>query len=199
MSRQSRPPWRSVLEGPEAKALADLARSSRQHAWWYDYAGTMPKWFAGYVAVENDAAQLPVYDITLVNRLLQTPAYARALISADHPEEPPDKIEERVDLRIARQQVLDRPNPPRLWVVMDEAVLCRPIGGAAAMDINEPPHRAWIQWAGASAQIVAVEPEPFLLIGPPTRINAPVVGNALRFARFSSVSRRCFSVAADTA
>jgi transcriptional regulator with XRE-family HTH domain len=117
----------------DAAGLVQLARDARQHGWWYDYSGTMPKWFAGYVAFEDEATEIKIYDIQLVNGLFQTPDYARAMIRAHFPEEPPDKIEERVELRMARQKILERPKPPRIWLVIDEAALCRPIGGHEVM------------------------------------------------------------------
>ncbi len=117
----------------DAAGLVQLARDARQHGWWYDYTGTMPKWFAGYVAFEDEATEIKLYDIQLVNGLFQTTDYARAMIQAHFPEEPPDKIEERVELRLARQKILDRSKPPRIWVVIDEAALCRPIGGPTVL------------------------------------------------------------------
>jgi transcriptional regulator with XRE-family HTH domain len=117
----------------DAAGLIQLARDARQHGWWYDYSGSMPKWFAGYVAFEDEATQLRVYDIQLVNGLLQTPDYARAVIAAQFPEDPAEKIDERVELRMARQKILERERPPRLWIVLDEAALLRPIGGSHVM------------------------------------------------------------------
>jgi transcriptional regulator with XRE-family HTH domain len=117
----------------DAAGLVQLARDARQHGWWYDYSGTMPKWFAGYVAFEDEASTLKIVDIQLVNGLLQTPDYARAVISAEFPEESPDTIDERVELRMARQQILKRETPPRLWVVIDEAALMRTIGSHEIM------------------------------------------------------------------
>ncbi len=117
----------------DAAGLVQLARDARQHGWWYDYSGTMPKWFAGYVAFEDEATEIKLYDIQLVNGMFQTPDYARAMICAHFPEERPEKIEERVELRMARQKILERPKPPRVWLVIDEAALSRPIGGPAVM------------------------------------------------------------------
>jgi transcriptional regulator with XRE-family HTH domain len=117
----------------DAAGLVQLARDARQHGWWYDYTGTMPKWFAGYVAFEDEATELKMYDIQLVNGLFQTPDYARAMIRAHFPEDSADKIEERVELRMARQKILERADPPRIWVVLDEAALARPIGGPQVM------------------------------------------------------------------
>jgi len=121
------------ISDTDAAGLIQLARDARQHGWWYDYAGSMPKWFAGYVAFEDEVTQLKIYDIQLVNGLLQTADYARAVIGAEFPEDLADVVDERVELRLARQQILQRPTPPTLWIVLDEAALSRSIGGQAVM------------------------------------------------------------------
>ncbi len=121
------------ITGDQAAALVQLARDARQHGWWVDYSASMPPWFAGYVAFEDEAAALRIMDIQLVTGLLQTPDYARAVIRAEYPEAPDETIDERIELRMARQDILRRPDPPKLWVILDEAVLCRIIGGAAVM------------------------------------------------------------------
>lgn len=121
------------IRDSEAAALVQLARDARQHGWWVDYSGSMPSWFAGYVAFEDEAMAFRIVDIQLVTGLLQTPEYARAVIAAEFPEDPPERIEERVELRMARQAILRRATPPRLWVILDEAVLCRVIGGPQVM------------------------------------------------------------------
>ena len=65
--------------------------------------------------------------------LLQTPDYARAVIMLGHAGVTPEQMDRRVELRRQRQQVLDRPDAPQLWAVIDEAVLRRPIGGVDVM------------------------------------------------------------------
>ncbi|MFV2019546.1 helix-turn-helix domain-containing protein [Micromonospora sp. LOL_023] len=117
----------------KAAEILQLAGEARQHGWWLDYSSTLPSWFAEYVAFEHEATQLRAYDVQLVNGLLQTTDYARAIISAEFPGAPPEKIEDRIDVRLARQRILDRPDPPRMWFVLDEAALHRPIGGPQVM------------------------------------------------------------------
>ncbi|MBN1171786.1 MAG: helix-turn-helix domain-containing protein [Micromonosporaceae bacterium] len=117
----------------EAAGLIELARQAREHGWWYDYGDAMPKWFAGYVAFEDEATALRVYSIQLIHGLLQTADYARAVIQAGFPEEPSHRIDERVEFRLTRQKILDRPAPPRLWLVLDEAAICRPVGNHQIM------------------------------------------------------------------
>ncbi|MDG4773342.1 helix-turn-helix transcriptional regulator [Solwaraspora sp. WMMD792] len=117
----------------DVEALTQLAREAQQYNWWHDYSNAMAHELAEYVAFEDEAIQLRAYNVQLVNGLLQTTDYARAIISAEFPDGPPGKIEERVEVRIVRQKILDRPNPPRMWFVLDEAVLHRPVGGPQVM------------------------------------------------------------------
>ena len=76
--------------------------------------------------------------------LPQTAGYARALTAIGFPGAPPDEIDRRVALRTGRQQVRGRPSPPRLWAVIDEAVLRRPAGGPQEMrgQLTHPPDAA---------------------------------------------------------
>ncbi|MFV2009384.1 MULTISPECIES: helix-turn-helix domain-containing protein [unclassified Micromonospora] len=117
----------------DAEVLIQLARDAQQYSWWHDYSSALPHWLAGYIAFEDEATQLRAYDVQLVNGLLQTTDYARAIMSAEFPEGPPEKIEERIEVRLVRQKILDRPNPPRMWFIFDEAVLHRPVGGPQVM------------------------------------------------------------------
>ncbi|WJK33937.1 helix-turn-helix transcriptional regulator [Solwaraspora sp. WMMA2065] len=113
----------------DAAALIQLARDAKQYSWWNDYSGVMSDDMAGYVAFEDEATQLRTYDVQLINGLLQTTEYTQALLEAEFPEGSPEKIEERIEIRRARQRILDRPKPPRLWSVLDEGALHRPVGG----------------------------------------------------------------------
>jgi hypothetical protein len=85
------------------------------------------------VGLEEVASQIRAYEVQFVPGLLQTEDYARAVTLLGHASDPPKEIEQRVGLRMARQAVLDRPEPPNLWAVLDEAILRRPIGSRRVM------------------------------------------------------------------
>jgi hypothetical protein len=93
----------------------------------------LPNWFTAYVSLETGAKTLRTYEPHYVTGLLQTPAYARALLRAGFPNDSGEDLQRRVDLRLRRQSLLERPDPPTLWVVMEEAVLHRAVGGAEVM------------------------------------------------------------------
>ncbi|MGQ4515561.1 Scr1 family TA system antitoxin-like transcriptional regulator [Streptomyces sp. DW26H14] len=85
-----------------------------------------PQWIRAYVELERTAATLRVFESQIIPGLLQTEAYARAMLTAVRP----DNLEELVAGRLSRQDVLDRPEPPRAWFVIDEHALQRPMGTA---------------------------------------------------------------------
>jgi transcriptional regulator with XRE-family HTH domain len=116
----------------ERSILLGLARQANDADWWHDYSDVLPAWFAPYLGLEQAASIIRGYEVAFIPGLLQTPDYARAVVRLrDGVSEA--EAEQRVALRMRRQQVLDRPSPPRLWVVIDETALRRPIGGRAVM------------------------------------------------------------------
>jgi transcriptional regulator with XRE-family HTH domain len=122
-----------VTDEEEREALRALARRANAPGWWHDYSDVLPSWFEAYVGLEEVASQIRAYEVQFVPGLLQTEDYARAVTLLGHASDPPKEIEQRVGLRMARQAVLDRPEPPNLWAVLDEAILRRPIGSRRVM------------------------------------------------------------------
>jgi transcriptional regulator with XRE-family HTH domain len=122
-----------VADAAERTALVELARQANSPGWWHKYSDVLPDWFAVYVGLEEAASLIRIYELQFVPGLLQTAGYARAVIQAGQRAADPQEIQHRVSLRLDRQRVLGRPNAPRLWVIVDEAVLRRPIGGAEVM------------------------------------------------------------------
>ncbi len=122
-----------VTDEQERTALLELARQANAMGWWHDYADVTPTWFEPYVGLEEAAASIRCYEIQFVPGLLQTADYARAVALLGYPAGSAAEIDRRVSLRMARQAVLTRAAPVHLWVVLDEAALRRPIGGADVM------------------------------------------------------------------
>ncbi|MFD7712625.1 helix-turn-helix domain-containing protein [Streptomyces sp. NPDC059786] len=110
-----------------------LAREANRPGWWYKYRDVLPDWFSAYVSLESEASVIRVYEPHFVPGLLQTRDYATALIRVGFPNESKDDIARRVDLRVKRQSLLDKPDAPALWAVLDETVLRRPVGGSEVM------------------------------------------------------------------
>ena len=122
-----------VTDPARREALLELAEDANIPGWWQEYADVVPAWFEPYLGLEQGAVVSRVYEVQDVPELLQTTDYARALLAARHPEAPQEEIERRVALRMRRHRVFDRPDPLKLWAVLDEAALRRVVGGAGTM------------------------------------------------------------------
>jgi transcriptional regulator with XRE-family HTH domain len=122
-----------VNDDTDRDTLLALAQDANSPGWWHRYGDVLPGWFETYVGLEEAAALVRTYEVQFIPGLLQTEEYARAVISLGNSASPPEEIEQRVSLRITRQKVLTRGDAPRLWAVVDEAALRRPIGGRDVM------------------------------------------------------------------
>ncbi|MEU5907358.1 helix-turn-helix transcriptional regulator [Micromonospora sp. NPDC047527] len=122
-----------VTDGQERDALLKLARDANSPGWWHRYGDVLPSWFQSYLGLEAAAALIRSYEVQFVPGLLQTREYARAVVLLGHGTADAAEIERRVALRMQRQQLLRRDDPPQLWAVVDEAALRRPIGGVEVM------------------------------------------------------------------
>ncbi len=122
-----------IAEDAEICAFLDLVREANKPGWWHSYGDVLPSWFRAFPGLEQAAELIRGYEPQCVPGLLQTEDYARALIVAGFSAASPGEIDRRVALRMARQRVLTRPDPPRAWLVIDEAALRRPAGGRQVM------------------------------------------------------------------
>jgi transcriptional regulator with XRE-family HTH domain len=114
----------------ERDQLLQIARERRQQQWWQEYADLPNIAVAG---LEEDASAIWQYSTQLVPGLLQTEAYARAVLGAIRLDSKPGDIDRRLDLRLHRQALLSRADAPEYWAILDEAVVRRQVGGPAAM------------------------------------------------------------------
>jgi transcriptional regulator with XRE-family HTH domain len=122
-----------VTDGKEREDLRALAREANATGWWHSFSDVLPGWFQAYVGLEAAATHALVYEIQFVPGLLQTEDYARAVMLLGNDDVTARDVERRVRLRMARQTMLDRPDPPDLRVVLDQAALCRQVGGPVVM------------------------------------------------------------------
>jgi hypothetical protein len=122
-----------VLDDAERQSLLALASAANAPGWWHRFADVLPGWFQSYVGFEAAASLIRTYEVQFVPGLLQTADYARAVIRLGHARLMPDDVTRRVDLRMQRQHILTKVQPVRLWAVVDEAALRRPIGGLDVM------------------------------------------------------------------
>jgi len=110
--------------------LVQIAREARQKGWWHPYSTVLT---GAYVGLETAARSIRAYEQQVVPGLLQSEEYAIALIRGARQDYPDQEIEQRVRVRMQRQALLIQDDPIDLWVVLDEAVLSRPVGGEPVM------------------------------------------------------------------
>jgi DNA-binding XRE family transcriptional regulator len=132
-----------------AGALTGLASQTKAKGWWHSYGDAIPEWFELYVGLESVASHLREHDDTLIPGLLQTRGYALG-VYRNRSGMADDERERLVEVRLQRQSLLYRrlPLPPRLDVMLSEAVLLRVVGSSATMaeqlrhllDIGRLPH-----------------------------------------------------------
>jgi transcriptional regulator with XRE-family HTH domain len=120
------------VAGARREEILALVRQSRGRDWWHPYADVIPEGFDRFLGFEDEAAVISMLASALVPGLLQIDAYAREVTSARR-DERPDIQEQRLALRLGRQDVLTRTDAPELNIVMDEAVLLRRVGTPALM------------------------------------------------------------------
>ncbi|MEU9403560.1 helix-turn-helix transcriptional regulator [Streptomyces sp. SID4985] len=118
----------------EAELFVRLAEDANRPGWWQRFHDILPGWFSMYVSLEEAASLIRSYEPHFVPGLLQTEDYARGVLkSGAIGQTSPDDIERHVALRMRRQDLLTRPDAPRVWAVMDETALRRPVGGPEVM------------------------------------------------------------------
>ena len=120
------------ISGEQTEAVLELARLARAKDWWHQYFGAIPEWFQFYVGLEAAASAMQEYCAELVTGLLQTEAYARAVMAAAARSDT-EEMDRQVAVRLERQKRLTGPDAPSLWVILGEGVLHRQVGGPAVM------------------------------------------------------------------
>jgi len=121
-----------VTDADEREVLLKLARESNTPGWWQGYADILPHWVEPYFGLEAAASFIRNYELQFVPGLLQTEGYALSLIRLGNAPTEEDVLR-RAEARMSRQDILRRETPPRVWAVVDEGALRRPIGGAKVM------------------------------------------------------------------
>lgn len=120
-----------VADETEWSALLDLVDAAAARGWWAAYEDVLPEWLETCIGLEDVARTVRSHDTRYVPALLQTADYAGAALAVDHPYAGPERLHRKVELRLRRQQVLHGAHAPRLWAVIDEAALRRPLGSPA--------------------------------------------------------------------
>ena len=122
-----------VEDAHERAVLLARVREANAPLWWHSYGDITPNWFQRYLGLEATAELIRTYEVQFVPGLLQTEEYARAVMPLGYGTAQEGEVARRVQLRLERQQLLTRPDPPKLWAVVDEAALRRQVGGPRVM------------------------------------------------------------------
>ncbi|HYB88501.1 MAG TPA: helix-turn-helix transcriptional regulator [Streptosporangiaceae bacterium] len=122
-----------VTDDQVRASMLALARQANTPGWWAKYGDILPEWFEPYLGLETAASLIRSFELQFVHGLFQTEDYARAVTALGYGLASSDESERRVSLRMRRQDVLTSADPPRVWFVIDEAALRRPIGGRQVM------------------------------------------------------------------
>ncbi|MDT0463872.1 MULTISPECIES: helix-turn-helix domain-containing protein [Streptomyces] len=137
-----------IIDEAERTSLLSLAKEANVAGWWHSYSDVLPSWFPTYVGLEGAAHLIRSYEVQFVHGLLQTEAYAHAVVARGMKGASAADIDRRVALRLERQKYLVSENAPQFHVILDEAALRRPYGDREVMrgqlqhliDISERPN-----------------------------------------------------------
>jgi transcriptional regulator with XRE-family HTH domain len=121
-----------VADNGVLAGLLKLAKDARQRGWWYSYKDVLLSRFELFLGLESEADTIRDFELSMIPGLLQTDDYARELIRGLMAFDAAE-IERRVELRMARQQILASDDAPHLWAILDEAAIRRVVGGQAIM------------------------------------------------------------------
>ncbi|WP_017599601.1 helix-turn-helix domain-containing protein [Nocardiopsis lucentensis] len=177
-----------VEEESQRQATLHMVEEVSKTGWWAKHSKDVSGWMIDWLWLEERAEELKMFGISAIPGLLQTHDYAEALIRADDPSAPKQQVKRWVELRLKRQEVLKREGF-RLSVVLDEAVLRRPVGGSEVMageiahlvasaqpeniDIRVLPFAAGAHCGSAGAFRLILMPEPFSVVA---HIESPAGG-----------------------
>ncbi|MFJ9696502.1 helix-turn-helix domain-containing protein [Kitasatospora sp. NPDC101183] len=118
-----------VTAREDREVLEVLARDSKKRGWWHDYGDTVPPAYADFLGLEGDARYIRTWQSMVVPGLLQTEQYARSILGANPAAVRPERIEQLVEIRMERKEVLSKPDPARFSAIIWEPALRCPVGG----------------------------------------------------------------------
>ncbi|MGJ7905624.1 helix-turn-helix domain-containing protein [Actinopolyspora sp. H202] len=157
----------------ERDLLVQLAKDSKKRGWWQSYGDLIPEWFDTFVGMEAESNSVFTYESEFVPGLLQTEEYARATTRATVLDATKEDVERSVQLRMQRQVRLDDPNDLRLWAVMSEATMLRPVGGEDVLRDQLERLTAVLQRPNITVQVMPFQAGGHPAIGPFVQLNYP--------------------------
>jgi transcriptional regulator with XRE-family HTH domain len=137
-----------VSDPGKREAFLEMVARSNEPGWWHRYTGLVADWFQDYLGLEESACRILAWEQQFIPGLLQIEDYARAIAGHGWSPLSSEDVQRHIAVRTRRQELLSRPNPPKLWAVIDESVLHRPIGGREVLraqiehllEVTKRPH-----------------------------------------------------------
>ncbi|MEU9119211.1 helix-turn-helix transcriptional regulator [Streptomyces sp. NPDC048506] len=172
-----------LLPPPELPAALDAAFGTDNHFYGlYQLAKkeTHPDYYRRFLELETQAAAIETFEVQFVPGLLQTEAYARALLSTP-PDVTPEQAEERVLAQLSRQEHLRSSPSTRHWAILDEAILCRPVGGPQVMHAQLNLLLALVDTPTSTIQVLPFECGNYYLMGNPLVLVKNTVGQTVAY------------------
>ncbi|MDN3251224.1 transcriptional regulator with XRE-family HTH domain [Streptomyces sp. DSM 42143] len=117
----------------ERSALVELAKGAKIQGWWRSLADPIPESMNLMLTLEDEVTREDHYACMYVPGLLQTRAYAEAVHRASEVQCEEREVQHMVDIRMKRQELLERADSPHIWCVIDEAAIRRQVGGRQVM------------------------------------------------------------------
>jgi hypothetical protein len=162
------------IEGTHRENLLTLTREARQQGWWHSYSDVLSEGTEMWAGLETEAESIRTFDVQVIHGLLQTSEYAEAVFHAYYRAEPAEQIQRRVELRMARQQLVVHEKNAPIWVVLDESVLRRKVGPSQLMqsqyrrllELSEHSN-VTLQVLPFAAGVYSGAPVPFTIMGLP--------------------------------
>ena len=151
--------------GDERDELIAEAQRVRDRCWWYPYSDLIDASFETQLIMEDEAVVLRTYQPNLVPGLLQTERYAWELIGTQS-DLSLETVQRKAAMRTMRQQVLSRQDAPRMAVILDEAVLRRPVGDPAVMREQYERLAEAANTPGVAIQVLPLQAGPHHVMGP---------------------------------
>ncbi|MFI8813592.1 MULTISPECIES: helix-turn-helix domain-containing protein [unclassified Streptomyces] len=138
---RARPQKRTLLALLQAYGASETQRvdllavqsGSHDQGWLRPYHSELPEEYTAYIGFESEARTVRNYESLFIPGIAQTDAYARAVIKGVLPTASHTEVEQRVQARIERQELLAKNGPLELWAIMDEAAIRRTVGGRDVM------------------------------------------------------------------
>ncbi|MFF2640737.1 helix-turn-helix domain-containing protein [Streptomyces niveus] len=117
----------------ERNAVVALAKDAKRQGWWGPFSDSIPAEMGLLLTLEDEASREDHFSCVYVPGLLQTRNYNTAIQQANEMRLAPQEVERLVDIRMKRQEILNRARPPHLWAILDESVIRRVVGSRETM------------------------------------------------------------------